>query len=100
MVAGVVPDEGEMFTPAWPPEIAKSVRLPPGSEMTNVCFIAVRLQKLDWTSRSSTEVVSRFALFNDPTGRTITPLSEMAYIVEAEESRSARPIRFSGTKIL
>ena len=67
--------------------------------MTNVCFIALRLQKFDCTSRSSTDVVSRFALFNDPTGRTITPLSEIAYIVEADESRSARPIRFSGIKI-
>src|SRR5436305_4250611 len=82
-VAGVTPFSGEIVTPGWFVEIAKSVLFPPGSVILNVCFIAFRLQKLDCTRRSSAETASRLALLIDPTGRIITPLSDTAYIVVA-----------------
>src|SRR6266446_5670848 len=90
-VAGVVPEDGEIVTPACAVEMEKLVLLPPGSETTKVCFMALRLQKFDCTRRSSVETARRPNLLMEPTGRIITPLSEIAYIMVLAELSTTRP---------
>ena len=57
--AGVFPEVGDTVTPTWLTEIVKSVFPPPGSVMTSVAVMTLRLQKLVWTSRSSAEAARR-----------------------------------------
>src|SRR5581483_8819181 len=69
--AGVLPEETLMLTPLCGLEIEKSVALPPGSLTVNEVVSALRVQKLDCTSTSSCDVVSRGYLVNSPTGSTV-----------------------------
>src|SRR5690348_15109220 len=78
--AGVLPEDGETATPGWELETVKSVALLPGSEIVKVAVSALRLQKFVCTRTSSEEVAIRGNLFRRPSGRTLTPLSEIAYM--------------------
>ena len=59
----------------------------------------MRLQKFVCISRSSFETTSFRARLNVPTGMTMTPLSEIAYIMVAARLSTARPTMFSAIKI-
>src|SRR5580704_10401265 len=77
-IAGVTPLEGDTFSPAVDEAIVNGVLPPPGSVMVMVWVLTARLQKLPRNTMSRCEAVKRGTEFRLPTGRMVTPLSEIA----------------------
>src|SRR5437867_6892435 len=58
-----------------------------------------RSQALDWRTTSSLETAIRRTVRSaEPTGKTVTPLSEIEYIRSAAAFRTDRPPRFSASR--
>src|SRR5574340_40386 len=96
MLAGVTPEDGETLTPASVEETVNSTFPPPGLRMVTSCAATRRSQYPPRNTRSSWLATTRFAEFREPTGSTVTPLSEIAYISEPSAFKRLLPARFSG----
>ncbi len=97
-VAGVIPNSGNTRMPGSEEVTSKSVACPLVSSTRNSIEGARVSQKFAWRKICSSEVTSRRSrVAQPPTGRIISPLSEIAYKVAPSEVSALRPARFSGS---
>src|SRR6478752_1537033 len=73
---------------------------PPPGLVTVICWVVTRRsQELVWKTRSSLDTARRRAVRSaDPTGNTVTPLSEIEYILSPAALRTDLPPRFSASR--
>ena len=74
----------------------KAVFPPPGSTMVRLCVATERLQKLPRNTRSAWVAVTWWDCASEPTGRTITPLSDTPYKIVPSLDNMLLPAKFSG----
>src|SRR5581483_11539532 len=96
MVAGVTPLVGLTLNPGVLLEIEKAVFPPPGFTIVRVWVETERSQKLPRKTISCWVATTWGAFDSEPTGRTITPLSDTPYNVFPSLDSTLLPPKFSG----